>query len=280
VIAAAVLAAGLSALAASPTPEIAAHGGETVAIPSGGGRALRGLLWLPAGSGPFPAVLFCHGSGTSFPPQRTALGPLFAKHGYAFLFLFRRGAGLSQGAGVSSSELMERELARDGPEARNRLQLRLLETDELDAERAGLAFLRDRSVVDASRIAVVGHSFGGSLALLLAEAEPDVRAVVDFAGSANSWGSSAPLRERLLASAARGGAPVFFAYAENDESTAPAKALAAAMEQRGRPHMVRIYPPLGTTAAEGHDLVYSGVSVWESDVFTFLDGLLRPAGGR
>ena len=280
VIGAAILAAGLSALAASPTPGVAAHGGETVAVPSGGGRALRGLLWLPAGNGPFPAVLFCHGSGTSFPPERTALGPLFAKHGYAFLFLFRRGSGLSAGAGVSSGELMERELKRNGLDARNRLQLQLLETDELEAERAGLDFLRGRSGVDASRIAVVGHSFGGSLALLLAEGEPGLRAVVDFAGAAGSWEARRPPCANVC-SPRRPGARRRCSSSTRRTTT---------RSLRRRPSPPRWSSAGGPTRADlsaarndrgGRDTTSSttGVSVWESDVFAFLDGV-APLAGR
>ena len=76
---------------------------DTVVVPSGKLR-LKAFLWKPAGSGPFPAVLFCHGSGgadanhTAGLPMTEAaktLAPLFLKHGYAFLYLFRRGQGLS-----------------------------------------------------------------------------------------------------------------------------------------------------------------------------------------
>jgi len=35
---------------------------ETVVVPSGK-LSLKAFLWKPAGPGPFPAVLFCHGSG-------------------------------------------------------------------------------------------------------------------------------------------------------------------------------------------------------------------------
>src|SRR5215510_13678538 len=58
---------------------------------------LRGLFWRPRGRGPFPAILFNHGSGRSreelerlgpYERQAETLGPVFARHGYAFLYLF------------------------------------------------------------------------------------------------------------------------------------------------------------------------------------------------
>jgi hypothetical protein len=79
-------------------------GPETVAV-TNGSLKLRGLLWRPAGSGPFAAVLFNHGSYGETDPlpmaEPFALGPLCARHGYLFLFLFRQGVGLSNGQGTA-----------------------------------------------------------------------------------------------------------------------------------------------------------------------------------
>ena len=88
-------------------------GPDTVSVQSGK-LTLKGLLWRPAGHGPFPTIIFCHGSyggaDTTNPVQQTSvLGEVFAKKGYIFLILFRRGVGLSQGQGENSSELMNKE---------------------------------------------------------------------------------------------------------------------------------------------------------------------------
>jgi len=249
---------------------------ETVVVPSGS-VTLRGLLWRPAGRGPFPAVLFNHGSGPAKDPSGPRiLGPLFAEHGYVFLFLYRRGAGLSADQGVPASEQLERARA-SGKEARQRLQLRLLEGEGLDDVLAGVALLRKRPEVDARRLAVSGHSFGGILSLLAAERDPGLRAVVDFAGAAMSWDGSAALRERLLSAAGKIEAPVFFIHAANDYSVAPAEVLSAERKRLGKPQRVGIYPALGSGAAAGHDFVYRGTDSWAPDVFPFLDGALHPA---
>ena len=246
---------------------------DTITVQSGA-LTLSGLLWRPAGSGPFPAILYNHGSGAQRDSRGPEiLGPLFARHGYVFLYLFRRGAGLSVNQGTNSGELMNRALVAKGREGRNQVQLQLLDV-EMNDVLAGLAFLRARPEVDTSRVGCVGHSFGGSLALLLTERDPDVRAVVLFGGAAGSWDDSPPLQSRLLA-AARGKTPVFFAYAANDFSIAPAKVLGAEMTRLGRPNRVQIYSPIGKTATEGHDLVHIAVPTWERDVFAFLDVYLR-----
>ena len=58
-------------------------GPDTVSVQSGK-LTLKGLLWRPAGHGPFPTVIFCHGSyggsDTIHNPdqQISLLGPVFA----------------------------------------------------------------------------------------------------------------------------------------------------------------------------------------------------------
>ncbi len=253
---------------------------DTVVVPSGQLK-LRALLWEPAGRGPFPGVVFNHGSwptnSRSGRPaqeifqQAAMLGPVFARHGFAFLFLFRRGAGLSTSQGVSAADLMDRELAAHGQEARNRTQLRLLATDELTDTFAGLAFLRALPKVDSRHIVVAGHSFGGALTLLVAERDSSLMAALDFAGAAGSWERSPPLRARLLTAVAAATVPIFFIHAANDYSIAPGKALGAERERLGKPYRVAIYPAFGTTSSDGHNLVDLSVATWENDVFKFLD---------
>jgi dienelactone hydrolase len=203
-----------------------------------------------------------------------ALGPVFAKHGYVFLFPFRRGVGLSADQGIADGDLMARALAADGQEGRNRVQLQLLTVDELNEAMAGLAFLRALPEVDAGRMAVAGHSFGGSLTLLLAARDATLRAAVVFAGAAFSWDLSPELRARLRA-AVHQAPPVFFVHAANDYSTASGKALAAEMQRLRRPQRLTIYPAAGRSLREGHNFVYRNVDTWEPDVFAFLDSHLR-----
>ncbi len=257
-------------------------GPDTVLVHSGA-ITLRGLLWRPQGRGHFPAVLLNHGSGRTRedlerlgPYERKAdvLGPLFARHGYVFLHLFRRGVGLSMDQGTSAVDLMNTELAAHGQDARNKLQLQLLETREMDDALAGLAFLRALPEVDARDVAAIGESFGGSLTVLLAERDPILRAVVVFSSGGYSWDRSPLLRARLLAAVDRTAVPIFFIHAANDYSLA-GKALDAELARLGKTHRLKIYPPVGQTAEEGHDFPNRCVSSWETDVFAFLDEYTR-----
>jgi carboxymethylenebutenolidase len=260
----------LSSVFAASAMGQAARGPETVIVHNGP-VTLRALLWRPTGRGPFPAILLDHGSGRTlaelerlgpYEQQADILGPVFARHGYAFLLLFRRGVGLSASQGTNAIDLMNSELASHGEEARNTLQLQLLENREMQDALSGLAFLKALPDVDSRNVAVVGHSFGGSLTLLLAEREPNLRAVVIFSGAGYSWDRSGPLRDRLLSAVPHISAPAFFIHAENDYSVAPGKALDARLQQLGKPHHLKIYPPIGHTAEEGHVFPFLGVSSW------------------
>ena len=201
---------------------------------------------------------------------------MFAKHGYVFLYLFRRGAGLSATQGEYMGDILDRETKARGEEARRRLQMVLLTTDHLSDVMAGLAFLKRVAGVDAGRVAVAGHSFGGQLTLLAAERDKDVRAAATFAAAAQAWDGSPELRERMLEAVQNIQAPIFLTHAANDFSIVPGQVLAAELSRLKRPHELKIYPAVGDTAGAGHGAVYSDITTWETDVFRFLDDHLRP----
>src|SRR5271157_5758005 len=110
----------------------------------------------------------------------------------------------------------------------------------------------------------------GIAAVLLAEREPNLRAVVVFSGAGYSFDRSPELRARLLAAIDHVAAPVFFIHAENDYSLSSGKVLDARREHIGKPHRLKIYPPIGHTVDDGHDFLHLGVNIWEPDVFAFL----------
>jgi len=277
------LSLSLAASAASSSQDTASP--QNVTVQNGSVR-LHALLWRPRGPGPFPAILFNHGSGRTpedlkrlgpYEPQADILGPVFVRHGYEFLYLFRRGGGLSANQGTNAVVLMNGEFAAHGQAARDALQLRLLDTREMSDALAGLALLRARPEVDASDVAIIGHSFGGSLTLLMAQREPDLRAVVVFSLAGYSWDRSPELRSRLLAAAADIKSPVFFIHAANDYSVASGQTIDARMRKLGKTSHLKIYPSIGRTSEEGHEIPYLGVSKWETDVFSFLDRYMRQA---
>jgi carboxymethylenebutenolidase len=242
---------------------------ETVVVPSGK-LHLKAFLWKPIGPGPFPAVLFCHGSGgadadhtagLSITRAAEILAPVFLKHGYAFLYLFRRGQGPSSDEGFFMQDILQREGTAKGKEARQHLQFVL----------AGLSFLKTAPAIDVKSIAIAGHSFGGQLALLAAERDNSIRAAVTFAAAANFWEHSSELRDQLLRAADNLTASIMLIQAANDYSIAPGHALADELEHRHKPHLLKIYPPFGRTSEDGHNFVNLAIPQWEDDVFGFLD---------
>jgi carboxymethylenebutenolidase len=259
-------------------------GGDETVVVHNGSATLHAMLWRPQGRGPFPAVLLNHGSGRTReelqrlgPYERNAekLGPVFARHGYVFLYLFRRGIGPSADQGANAIDLMNSEFATHGQQARNALQLQLLENREMADTQSALQYLRALPYVEVRDVAAIGHSFGGSLTVLLAEREPNLRAVVVFSAAGYSFDRSPELRARLLAAIDHIAAPVFFIHAENDFSLSSGKALDARRDILGKPHRLKIYPPIGETVDDGHDFLHLGVNIWEPDVFAFLDENMR-----
>jgi carboxymethylenebutenolidase len=256
---------------------------QSVEVASGTLR-LKAFLWKPAGPGPFPAVVFNHGRSYS-PQQHTEkltiteaaqiLGPVFVKHGYVFLYLFRRGEGLSADQGAFIGDILQREEAAKGEEARKHLQFVLMTTDHLEDASAGLSFLKNLPEVDAHRVAVAGHSFGGQITLLEAERDPTICAAVTFGAAAGSWEGSAELRARLLAAVGKITVPVLLIHAANDYSVTAGKSMAEEFARLSKPHELKIYPPVGLTAGDGHNFVYTDVALWEDDVFQFLDQNVR-----
>ena len=196
-IAAIALAVGMPTAAAAQEsqPPRSPH---TVVVKSGA-LELKALLWTPRGQGPFPAVLFNHGNGpaSSLGSERTRIGSVFAKRGYVVLHLFRRGSGLSANQGTNTFDVMNRAFAARGQSARNRAQIIALDGNDFADMEAGLSYLRNLSSVDPNRIAVVGHSMGGSATLVIAERDTTIRAAVTFGAAAGSWTSSEPLRAEI-----------------------------------------------------------------------------------
>jgi len=252
---------------------------ETIVVPTGKLR-LKAFLWKPTGPGPFPAVLFCHGSGgadadhtAGLPITEAAekLAPLFLKHGYAFLYLFRRGQGLSADQGPFMQDMLQREESAKGKESRQHLQFVLATTDHLEDVIAGFAVLKATPGIDPRRVAIMGHSFGGQLTLLAAERDNTIRAAVTVSAAAGSWQRSAELRERLLRAVDKSTAPIMLIQAANDYSTAPSYALSDELKRLHKPHLLKIYPPVGKTSDDGHNVLYLAIPQWEHDVFEFLD---------
>jgi fermentation-respiration switch protein FrsA (DUF1100 family) len=65
--------------------------------------------------------------------------------------------------------------------------------------------------------------------------------------------------------------PVLLLHTANDYSVAPGKAMAGELARLSKPCVLKIYPPVGQSASDGHNFLYTNVSQWENDVFEFFD---------
>jgi dienelactone hydrolase len=244
--------------------------GEVVSFPSGD-RTLHGVVYRPAGTGPFPAVLYNHGSapGAWSEDAAEALGPAFAARGWVFFMPFRRGQGLSAAAGPYIVDEIRAAEAAGGDRAGAATMVRLLEGDHLADQLAGLAWLRTQGFVVPGRIAVGGNSFGGIETVLGAAREPYC-AAFDSAGGAQTWAGTPELQDVMKRAVQNARAPIYFFQAQNDFDLSPTRVLSAHMKDAGKEFVARIYPPYGASTQQGHTLGYFGFAVWGDDVLQFL----------
>jgi carboxymethylenebutenolidase len=232
---------------------------------------LHGLLYKPEGTGPFPAVLYNHGSAPGMLSNEAfeAIAPVYVSRGWVFFAPYRRGQGLSATAGPYIVDEINAARKSGDIRAAAATMVKLLETDQLDDQLAALAWLKKQSFVDSNRIAVAGNSFGGIEAVLGAE-RVKYCAAIDAAGGAESWALAPELQVRMIAAVRNSQTPIFFFQATNDHNLAPSRTLSAAMKGAGKIAEVRIYPAFGKSAADGHSFTWLGSSAWADDVFQFL----------
>lgn len=244
---------------------------ELVSFPSGN-LTLHGVLYKPEGTGPFPAVVYNHGSAPGMLSSEAfeVLGPVFASRGWVFFGPYRRGQGLSASAGPFIGDQIAAAQKKGGVRAGAAAMVRLLETDHLNDQLAALAWLRKQGFVWPDRIAVAGNSFGGVEAVLGAETG-SYCATIDSAGGAQSWALAPELQVLMTRAVRNSRAPVLFFQAENDYDLSPSRTLSVAMKEAGKVFEMKIYPAYGTTVEDGHSFGYFGSAVWADDVFRFLE---------
>jgi pimeloyl-ACP methyl ester carboxylesterase len=163
--AAVLLALAVQACGASSPSE---PGGSAAAgtFPSTGGVRLSYALDLPSGTGPFPAIVFGHGSGRTTKDEAMAVKSRMTQAGFAVLRYDKRGVGQSTGT-------------FEAPGLLNSDRLLPILADDMAA---GVAFLRTRPEIDGNRIGLMGISQAGWIMPLAAERSPHVRYMILVVG--------------------------------------------------------------------------------------------------
>lgn len=241
-----------------------------------GDLTLAGYLYTPPGNGPFPAVLWNHGSerDPGAGPQFDSVAAVFVPAGFIVFAPMRRGHSDSQGEYIRES--IQNESQRHGNAAGIRLGVELLETSQVDDQLAGLAFLKHQSVVDTARLVVAGCSFGGIQTLFGAARHVGYRAAVSISPAALSWNNSPELQERLKKAAARIDIPVFLIQPAKDASLEPARVLGPILTPRNAANRVKVFPPVGPEAQQAHCFGGAqGMHIWGPEVVAFVEAALK-----
>jgi carboxymethylenebutenolidase len=224
---------------------------------------LHGFLWKPNGPGPFPAVLWNHGS-EKLPGSRPDLGQFYTSHYFVFFVPHRRGQGGSPGEYIQ-------DVIAQTPLSRKAEKMVELQDAEVEDVVAAVNYLKAQPYVDPRRIAISGCSYGGIQTLLTGERDLGIRALVPFSPGAMSWVLNPPLRERLSKAVDNAKVAVFLLQAQNDYSLEPSHALSKEAEKKHKEFQSKIYPAFGHSPQDGHwGFCTTGADVWGPDVLSFL----------
>jgi dipeptidyl aminopeptidase/acylaminoacyl peptidase len=221
------------------------------------GLLLYGYITKPPGNGPFPAILYNHGSERAG-GQKDPLRKFWSEHGFVFFLPHRSGHGKSQGQYF---------------EDKGKDHSRLIRHIEEHAEEVsdGVAYMRRLPYVDKNRMIVGGCSYGGIQTVLAAERGDGLKAALDFAGGAESWASDRALHQRMKRAVDHARIPIFFIQAENDYNTEPTKVLGAEAQRAHKDYKAKIFPAYGTSHSDGHGGFCAHQSAtWERDVLQWV----------
>lgn len=176
------------ARAAPPTsrPSRASASADVRQIPVGvGSPPLTGTLTLPAGKGPFPAVVLVSGSGPN--DQNETVGP---NHPFLDIAL-----GLAA-RGIASLRYDKR--THDYPLSIDPKTFTLTQEYVPDAL-AAIGLLQHDTAIDPRLIFVLGHSQGGTYAPLIAKQAPELAGVILLAAAAEPLGAASVRQLHYLA---------------------------------------------------------------------------------
>ena len=238
------------------------------------GQTIVVTTFRPAGEGPFPWIIYSHGTGSR--SQNMAIGRNrnfnvirpWVERGFAVLVAVRRGYGESGGVAASDAYGW-----RNNPDFLGAAQGAT--TDIL----ATVEWARQFKDLDQARWLLVGQSAGGFASVYTAGKRPaGLLAVLNFAGGRGGRPDTHPgepiFPERLASVYAEAGktaiVPMLWNYATNDEFFNPSTAQMwfNAFQAAGGKGQLVIQPPLGR---RGHGLLTraEGQPVWIPAVAKF-----------
>jgi carboxymethylenebutenolidase len=225
--------------------------GKAVSYKSGD-ETVSGMIYAPAGKGPFPALIVIH-EWWGLNDWVKGQAAKFADEGYVALAV-----DLYRGK-VAVDESMAHELMRGVPEDRAKRDLK-----------AAYAFLAAQPNVKKDRIGAIGWCMGGGYALDVALEEPGLAAdVINYGHLATDPDELKKIQ-----------APILGSFGGQDRGITPedVKAFQAAMEKLGKKIDVKIYPNAGHAFENPNNKTgyraEDAADAWQRTV-TFLAGTLK-----
>jgi len=242
---------------------------QEVTFPGPEQMTLHGFLYKPEGKGPFPAMIWNHGSEAK-PGSRPELGEFYTGKGFVFFVPHRHGHGRSADAGPYHMTLQRECKSPDCV-----IQLHELYNKDVVA---AVEWLKQQPFVEKQKIVMSGVSFGGIQTLLTAEKGVGIRGFVAFAPAAMSWHGFPDLRARLLRAEEKAERPIFLIQAEGDYNTGPYEMLGTYLLKKGGLNKAKLYAKFGSTNQEAHGVFATrapGISIWQADVLSFLSMAMK-----
>ncbi len=234
---------------------------------------LRIAAWImkPPGEGPFPVVVWNHGSRIWFEGGRmmdrvsdptidtgSPCHPFVVQKGYMIFYPEGRGYYLSQGPRPTEAVRSQRDT------------ISFLYGRAADAN-AGRQWLRTRPEANNACVAIGGVSHGGVTSMLASGTAPAAY-VTTIAQAPGAWYGTLLGLAEMVSEGAKIAAPILIQHAANDTLVPVeiSRSLARELQLRGRTVEYREYP--GLPGVEGHSLFQLGYfPIWGPDVVRALD---------
>ena len=229
---------------------------------------LEVTLFKPVGDGPFPLVVVNHGK-SAIPareqPRFRAPNAVqdFLSRGYAVILPMRTGFSKSDGVYKQRGCDLEKDA--------------ILQAKSIDV---AIKYFTKQAYIDADRVLVVGHSYGGLVSVAYAANYPNshVKGIISFSGGLKNLSGPCIWDVALVKAFSEFGKtariPSLWIYADNDDLFSPALAKNATFAYRAAGAPVQSVL-IDSFQGEGHQLFDSrdGVKLWSPYVTEFLKSI-------
>ena len=129
------------------------------------GQKLFGILYVPEGKGPFPAIVHVHGfGGRTFEPKIKFINKELTKSGFVSL----------------QFDMFNKPVGKSEPD----IEYMTVES-QLDATKSAIDFLETLDYVDKNKIGLTGHSRGGMTVLIYAPTDKRIKSLVSQSATSN-----------------------------------------------------------------------------------------------